>query len=152
MNPVLNNLRRFVGAEHRPPDEGVSLWLQGIFREVELGSMVMDFQVRADMANPVGFLHGGIQNTILDDVIGLAVLTLGHEHFYVSLNLAVDYLGHARVGETVVARARVLRDGHRIINAEGELTREDGKLICRGTSNLIRSQIRVYPQLRQESA
>jgi uncharacterized protein (TIGR00369 family) len=119
---------------------------------VELGSMSLEFQVRAEMANPVGLLHGGIQNTMLDEAIGLAVLTLGHEHFYVSINLSVDYLGQARVGETVIAQARVLRNGQRIIHAEGTLTRDDGKLICRATSNLVRSQVQVYPQLRQESA
>ena len=147
MNPVLRTLRSFIGAAERPYDQGLSRWLGGVFREVEKGHLVMDFQVRPEMANPVGLLHGGIQNAILDDVIGIVVLTLGHEHFFLSLGLNVDYLNQAKVGETVTARARVLRDGSRIINTECELSSSKGAIICRGTSNLMRSRMRVMPEL-----
>ena len=147
MNPVLRTLQSFLGASERPYDQGLSRWLGGVFREVEKGLLVMDFLVRPEMANPVGLLHGGIQNAILDDVIGIAVLTLGHEHFFLSLGLNVDYLNKARVGETVTAQARILRDGRRILNAECELLRSQGDVICRGTSNLMRSRLRVMPEL-----
>jgi acyl-coenzyme A thioesterase 13 len=147
MNPVLRTLQSFVGAADRPYDQGLSRWLGGVFREVEEGQLVMDFLVRSEMANPVGLLHGGIQNAILDDVIGIAVLTLGHEHFFLSLGLNVDYLNKAGVGETVTARARVLRNGPRIVNAECELLNGKGAVICRGSSNLMRSRLRVMPEL-----
>lgn len=149
MNQVLENLRSLVDAEKRPLDVGLSRWLKGVFRRVDEGELVMDFTVRPEMANPVGLLHGGIQNAILDDVIGMTALTLGHEHFYISLGLSVDYLSKARVGETVTARGSILRGGKRVLNAQAEIVNAAGDLVCRGSSNLMRSRILVMPELRQ---
>jgi len=152
MNPVLRTLQSFVDAAERPYDQGLSRWLGGVFRTVEEGDLVMDFVVRPEMTNPVGLLHGGIQNAILDDVIGMAVLTLGHRHFFLSLGLNVDYINKAREGETVTARGTVLRNGSRIVNAECTLLDERGEVVCRGTSNLMRSRLQVMPELWEHDA
>ena len=152
MNPVLSLFTRYIGLENRPEDPEFSRWLGGVFREVRKGELVMDFKVRQDMANPVGLLHGGVQNAIVDDVIGMTVLTLGHTRFYISLGLHVDYLGKARVGETVVAKGRIVREGKTVVNAECELFAEDGSLVCRGTSSLMRSPFPAMPEVHARGA
>ena len=81
------------------------------------------------MVNPVGFLHGGVQNAIIDDVIGMAVATLGDETFFVSLNLYVDYLGKAKVGDSIISKATITRKRNQIINAQCELFDIKGDII-----------------------
>ncbi len=147
MNPVVRFLKPYIGRRDRPYDPPFTRWLDGVLTEVEEGEVTMEFMVREEMANPVGLLHGGVENAIIDDAIGIAVLTLGQRTFFMSVNLAVDYLGRAEVGETVIARARVLRRGRRVLNAQCELVNGDGAVIARGTSNLVRSKLPAFPQL-----
>ena len=147
MNPILSLFTRYIGLEERPEDPLFSRWLGGIFREVREGELVVEFRVREDMANPVGLLHGGVQNAIVDDVIGMTVLTLGHKRFFISLGLHVDYLGKARVGETVVARGRIVREGEKVINAQCEIFSQEDEPVCRGTSNLLRSPFPAMPEV-----
>ncbi len=147
MNPVVQHLKSYVGKPTRAEDPPFTRWLQGVLLEVEEGELAMMFVVREEMANPVGYLHGGVQNAVIDDVIGFAAMTLGGESFYVSLNLHVDYLGKARVGDRFVARARIHRHGNRIVNAQCELSDLRGRVLSRGTSNLMKSAIPVLPEI-----
>ncbi|MEO0565750.1 MAG: PaaI family thioesterase, partial [Chloroflexota bacterium] len=75
---------------------------------------------------------------MMDDVIGVTVLTLGKDHFYASVNLTVDFLAMAKRGQIVIVTAKVVRPGKPIINAECMVHNEKGRLIARGTSNLSR--------------
>lgn len=152
MNPVLALFTRYIGLEDRPEDPEFSRWLGGVFREVREGELVMDFPVRGDMVNPVGLLHGGVQNAIVDDVIGMTVLTLGRNRFFISLGLHVDYLGKARLGETVIAKGRIVLAGQAVVNAECELFAEDGSRVCRGTSTLMRSPFPAMPEVHARGA
>ncbi len=152
MNPFLKLFTQYIGRAERPEDPAFSRWLGGVFRQVDEGRLAMDFKVREDMVNPVGLLHGGVQNAIVDDVIGMTVLTLGAQTFYLSLGLNVDYLGKARLGETVKASGRIVRRGKEVVNAECVLESERGEVICRGTSNLIRSSLPAMPEIAKRSA
>ncbi|MCH9647184.1 MAG: PaaI family thioesterase [Deltaproteobacteria bacterium] len=149
MNPVLKKFTDYIGREDRPEDPEFSRWLGGVFREVKEGELVMDFRVRTDMTNPVGYLHGGAQNAIVDDVIGMTVLTLGHRQFFMSLGLHVDYLGRCKVGETVSALGKVVRSGKNVVHAQCELLDSQNTLICRGTSNLMRSPFPAMPEIHR---
>jgi uncharacterized protein (TIGR00369 family) len=149
-NPMVAGLSAAIGVENvwagGPP---FTRWLGGVLRTVEAGSIAMEFTVREEMANPVGFLHGGVQCAIMDDVIGLAGASLGDEKFLLSVNLTVDYLSKAKVGERVIAHARIVREGRNVVNAECLLTGSDGRLISRGNSNLFRSQVGAYAHERK---
>lgn len=140
MNPMVEYYRRYLGHRDRPEDPPFTRWLGGVLREVEEGALAMDFTVREEMTNPAGLLHGGVVCGILDDVIGFALTTLGLDRFHISINLTVDYLGSARAGDTVTARARVLTRG-KIVHARCELANGGGKPIAHGTSNLLRSRL-----------
>ncbi len=78
----------------------------GVLQKVKEGELEIGFIVRPEMANPVGLLHGGVQNAIIDDVIGMSVATIGLETFFLSLNLYADYLGKAKVGEKIIAKSK----------------------------------------------
>ena len=109
MNPVIQYFKTRIGKEVISEPPSFTEWLRGVLKEVKEGELTFEFLVRPEMANPVGFLHGGVQNAIIDDVIGMAIATLGDETFFVSLNLYVDYLSKVKAGEQVIAKARITR-------------------------------------------
>jgi acyl-coenzyme A thioesterase 13 len=118
-------------------------WLNGTLRDAREGSITIEFVVREEMTNPMGILHGGITAAIMDDVIGTTVYSLGREYFYTSVNLVIDYLASAQKGETITASAQIIRAGKTIVNAQCEITNAEGKVLARGTSNLLTTSIKI---------
>lgn len=93
------------------------------------------------MANPAGLLHGGVQAAMIDETIGMAVASLGPDTFYVSVNLAIDHLGYAKTGDTLLAAGHIRRAGNRIVKAVCELSDRTGRIIACGTSNLLKTKM-----------
>ena len=118
-------------------------WLNGTIREADYGRLVADYAIREDMTNPAGVVHGGAASAILDDLIGAMVFTLGREYAFTSVNLNVDFLHAARLGDTVTATAEVVRAGKNIIHCEGKITAADGKIIAKCTTNLIQTSVKL---------
>lgn len=119
---------------HAPP---VLYWLGAVLKNAEQGHTEMHIMVRSDMANPLGLLHGGVQAMILDEIMGMTVAALDKETASVSINLSVDFIGKAKVGDTIVAKAQVVRNGRQIVQMEGFLSDINGNLIAKGTCNLL---------------
>jgi uncharacterized protein (TIGR00369 family) len=78
----------------------------------------------------------------MDDVIGSAVFSLHHEYFYTSVNLNVDFLSSGKAGSTVTAHAWIVRQGRTIIHAECQIHSDEGKLLAKGSSNLLVTQVK----------
>lgn len=112
-------------------------WLQPTLLAVNPGSFEIEVTIRHEMTNPLGLLHGGVQAAILDEIIGMTVASLDKPLPAVSVNLAVDFIGKAKKGETIIARSNVVRQGRQIINITGELHNKEGKLIARAMSNML---------------
>ncbi len=121
----------------------VGRWLNGTLRAVEHGKLVVDYTVRTDMTNPAGVLHGGAAAAILDDLVGAMVFALGREYAYTSVNLNVDFLHAARLGDVVTVTAEVIRAGRNIIHCEGRIVATDGKIIAKCATNLIQTSIKI---------
>jgi uncharacterized protein (TIGR00369 family) len=136
-NPILQFMQAHVGKSLGMGPSPLAKWLDGILVAADEGTITADFLVRPDMTNPVGILHGGVIAAIMDDLMGATVYALGAETFFTSINLNVDYLFSARVGETVTARSEVIRQGKKVMHVECRLTNADGKLIAKSTSNLV---------------
>ncbi|WP_338876787.1 PaaI family thioesterase [Spirosoma sp. SC4-14] len=118
-------------------------WLNGTLRSAEYGRLVVEYLVRDEMTNPAGVLHGGAAAAILDDLIGATVFTLGREYAYTSVNLTVDFLHAARVGEVITASSDVIREGKNIIHGEGRIVAADGKIIAKCSTNLIQTSVKL---------
>jgi uncharacterized protein (TIGR00369 family) len=130
-------LKNMVGKEMPEQAPPVTKWLNFVLRKVERGHVIATMEVRPDMANPLGLLHGGVQATLLDEIIGMTVHTLEKDKPSVSVNLSIDFLGKARVGETIEVEARVVRQGRQLIHAVGEIRNAEGKLIAKASSNML---------------
>lgn len=112
-------------------------WLNGKMISAEKGRIKMSVTIRPEMANPTGILHGGIQSAILDDAIGICCATLGEEGFHLSIDMHVDYLGRASIGDDVIAEAEIVREGKNIVNAKATLKDTKGNYVATAHSNLL---------------
>lgn len=146
-NPVVEFLRASIGKKLQgaPP---LTEWLDGRIVSCGVGQIEVRFVTRPEMANPTGLLHGGIQAAIMDDVIGMTSATLGEKGFMLSIDLHVNYLGKVPIGRPVTARARFVRIGKRVAHAVCELLDEDGRVVSRCDSNLIKTSLEPDYQKR----
>lgn len=140
-SPLYTYLQQHVGQSLAGMPSPLSAWLGGTLLAVEEHSLTIAFVVRQEMTNPGGILHGGIMAAMIDDLLGLTVNAFAPQGFFVSINLSVDFLASARVGDVVTARARLVRQGRRVVNAECTLTDAAGQLLARGISNLIATNV-----------
>jgi len=137
-NPIVEVFRASIGKrlEYAPP---FTRWLDGRIVSCNIGEIEVEFTVRPEMANPTGLLHGGVQAAMIDDIIGMTSATLGEEGFMLTIDLHVNFLGKVEVGQTIKARARFVRSGKRIAHAVCEILDEQGNLVSRGDSNLLKT-------------
>lgn len=142
-NPRLEFFRSQINQDMSASISPLGRWLNGTIRLAEPGRLVADYQVRHELANPVGVLHGGAASAILDDLIGAMVFALGGEYAYTSVNLNIDFLHAARLGDTITASAEVIRAGKNIIHCEGRLVAVDGKIIAKCATNMIQTSLRI---------
>jgi len=71
------------------------------------------FEVRDSHCNSRGFLHGGVLGSLCDNVMGLSlggVLNNANANI-VTITLALDYLGSAKIGDIILIEPRVIRAG-----------------------------------------
>lgn len=143
MNPRLDFFRSLIGTSLSNSISPLGRWLNGTLRTVEDGQMSVEFEVRENMTNPMGVLHGGTAAAIMDDVVGMMVFSLGREFGYTSVNLNCDFLNPAREGDVLTAHARVIRAGRNIIHCECEIVTTGGRIIAKSSTNLIQTGVRI---------
>ena len=80
----------------------ITTWLDGVLLSAEKGSITAEFVVRPDQLNHAGVMHGGIISTILDEMMGVTLITYEIEHLYVTINLYVDFLFGAKFCSSVL--------------------------------------------------
>lgn len=139
-SPFLPLMKTWIGKSAQEVD-GVptptGIWLNGILRKVEAGYLQFEHTVRKEMTNPAGQLHGGMLATMIDDCMGGALTSLTVERFYTTVDLHVNYLGSARLGDKIWVEAQVVRAGRRMAFMKATVTNEGGKLLAEATSNLL---------------
>jgi len=143
INQRLAAFQALIGQPMNQSPSGVGRWLNGTLVEVDEGRIVARYVVRDDMVNPMQVLHGGAASAILDDLCGLTVFAMGREFAFTSVNLAVDFLNAARLGDELTAEANVVRAGRTIIHVEGRITSAAGKLIAKCSTNLVQTGVKL---------
>lgn len=112
-------------------------WLQFTLEDIEKGKAELSLEVREDMTNPYGNIHGGMMSLVIDESIGWAVVSLDTDNFYTSLNLNVDFLYAIKKGDRLKSIADVVRVGKKIIHVECRVYDMQEHLLAKATSNLI---------------
>lgn len=144
MNPNLAYLKARMGESTNLHGLGaVSRWIDGTLLEAEEGHLKVQFTVQESWLNPAKTFHGGMIATLIDDVMGMTIYSLGNAYFFTTINLQLDYLSFALAGDQVVVEARVVRKGVNVIHIEAFLTKRN-KLLVKASANVINSGKKVF--------
>lgn len=127
----------YEGKEVKDSRSPAGNWLGITLEHIEKGSAVLTAEVRHEMTNPYGNIHGGMMSLVIDEAIGWAVVSLDTEQHYTSLTLNLDFLYAIKEGKRLRAESKVLRVGKKIINVECHVYDMDGNVLARANSNLI---------------
>jgi len=154
---ILKLFNAFIGEELKNhPVPPFTKWLNGKIISAEYGKVEVEIEIRPEMSNPTGLLHGGMQSAFMDDVLGMTSATLGYEGFPISIDFHIDFLGKVKVGESVRVIAKVVREGRNIIHMNIEILDINGKLVSTGNSNLLKTSfipeyVKIADQIEKDT-
>lgn len=108
----------------------IGMRLEGL----KMDEAVISIQMRDDLRQPSGVLHGGVTATLIDTAMAFAVITrLAEGERASTIDLTVHYLRPHTEG-TFTCTARVVRAGKRIFTLSADVVNEAGKLIATAIS------------------
>ena len=114
--------------------------------ELRPDEAVISIEMRDDLRQPSGVLHGGVTATLIDTAMAFAVRTrLAIDEATATIDLTIHYL-RPHITGTFTCTAGIVRAGKRIFTVSAEVHNEDGKLIATGLSTYMR----VWPQSTQD--
>lgn len=105
---------------------------------VEEGRAVLSVEVRQELRQLQGVMHGGAIASLIDTAVAFAIIGASEpEDRFTTVEMKVNYLSAIREGR-VTAEARLIRDGRRIIVAECDVFDDKGRLAAKGLLTYIR--------------
>lgn len=106
--------------------------------ELEPDLATISIEMRDDLRQPSGVLHGGVTATLIDTAMAFAVRTrLGINEATATIDLTIHYVRPHLEG-TFICTARVVRAGKRIFTVSADVHNDEGKLIATGLSTYTR--------------
>ena len=103
-----------------------SQWLGIEAVDIKKGYCKIKMQVRKEMLNGYGILHGGIAFTFADSAFAFASNSYGRVS--VSINGNMIYSKSAKEGDIIFAEAKVLNLTHRTADFDVNVLNEDGDI------------------------
>lgn len=105
---------------------------------VEPGDATLSLQIRDDFKQNAGVVHGGVTAALIDSATAFAIVPLlKPEERTTTVDLTISYL-RPLISGTMVARAKVLRAGQRLIVVSAELVDDGGNLAATALSTYLR--------------
>lgn len=135
----LIRLQSYIGKSKLETPSQFGNWIAYKVLEASFGKTITEIEIRNEMLNGAGMLHGGVMAAIMDEMMGLTIACADEENYHATINLAVDFLFGAKTGEKITANTVIIRSGKHINNVQCKLTNADGVLLAKGTSNLIKT-------------
>lgn len=106
--------------------------------DIRPNEAVLTIEMRDDLKQPSGVLHGGITATLIDTAMAFAVRThLTDDEPTATIDLTVHYL-RPLISGTATCTAKVVRPGKRIFTVSADVVNDEGKLIATGLSTYTR--------------
>ncbi len=94
-----------------------------------------EFRVGVDYQGGVGFLHGGIVATLLDEV--MAKVSRFREDHAVTAELTIEYLKPVPVDRDLIVEGWEVRRDGRSLHREGEIRDTSGAILARGRGRFV---------------
>lgn len=106
--------------------------------EMKRGLATLHLEVRDDLRQNNGVVHGGVIASLVDSAAAFAILTLlEKDQSTTTVDLTIHYLRPLLQGR-VSARARVLRAGRRITTITIDVLNENEALVATALTSFIR--------------
>jgi uncharacterized protein (TIGR00369 family) len=106
--------------------------------EMRRGSAALHLEVRDELRQNNGVMHGGVVASLVDTAAAFAILTyLEPDQTTTTVDLTIHYLRPLLKGR-VTASARVLRAGRRILTIAVDVLNEDETLTATALTSFIR--------------
>ncbi len=105
---------------------------------IEKGVAVFEVTVDESHLRTMGIAHGGLVATMLDSCLGCACWTLAPpENHVVTVQLNINYIRPAWLGETLTARADVRHAGQMTAVSRGEIRTAEGALVAAASGTFM---------------
>lgn len=102
--------------------------------EMRHNEAVIQINMRDDLRQPAGVLHGGVTATLIDTAMAFAVITrLAEGERASTIDLTVHYLRPHTEG-ALTCTGKVVRAGKRIFTVSADVVNEEGKMIATAIS------------------
>lgn len=105
---------------------------------IEPGKATMTLQIREELKQNAGVVHGGVVASLIDSATAFAILPLlKDDERTTTVDLTISYL-RPLIGGIVSATARVVREGGRIVVVSADLFDDTGNLAATALSTYIK--------------
>jgi uncharacterized protein (TIGR00369 family) len=129
---VMDKIRAKFELNHFPKMIGLEI------DDIEPGRARLSLEVVEKHRQLQGVMHGGAIATLVDTAVAFAIVGASEPHAkFTTIELKVNYLLPIVEGR-VVAEARLIRDGKRIVVAECDVFDAAGKLAAKGLLTYMR--------------
>ena len=128
----LRLIREKFEINHFPRSLGIEL------DSIDEGRARLSLEVQQRHLQLAGIMHGGAIATLIDTAVAFAIVgasELGAR--FTTIEMKVNYLSPVREGR-VIAEARLIRDGRRIVVADCDVWDSEGKLAAKGLLTYMR--------------
>ena len=103
--------------------------------ELSKGYAKVKMELKKEFLNWENMIHGGVIASLLDQAFGCSLNTL--DNIYVAVQLNINYLTAAPVGETIYAESKVIYAGKKLGVSEMAVVDSKGKTIARATGTTV---------------
>jgi acyl-CoA thioesterase len=105
---------------------------------VEYGRARLSAEVKPELLQLQGVMHGGAIASLIDTAVAFAIMgaSTGEARF-TTVEMKVNYLKSVSGGR-VLAEARIIRDGRRIVVADCDVFDSEGDLAAKGLLTYLR--------------
>jgi uncharacterized protein (TIGR00369 family) len=119
-----------------------SFGLKTRFYELDDGQLMALFRPANEHQGYPGRLHGGIAATILDETIGRAIMLSCSDAIWgVTLDFSMKLRKPVPLDKEITVLARIVKDGRRSFEGEGEIILADGKVAVEGRGRYLKMDI-----------
>eukprot|EP00088_Acartia_fossae_P033577 TRINITY_DN34373_c1_g1_i1.p1 TRINITY_DN34373_c1_g1~~TRINITY_DN34373_c1_g1_i1.p1 ORF type:complete len:160 (+),score=16.71 TRINITY_DN34373_c1_g1_i1:51-482(+) len=96
------------------------------------GACTMSLKVEEEHCNGMGTLHGGFSAHLVDSITTFALMTNDDAHPGVSVNMNLDYIKAAKLGEEIVIKASTVKKGKTLAFLSCEIQNAEGQILVKG--------------------
>lgn len=102
--------------------------------DIETPKAVVKLEMRDELRQPHGLLHGGATASLIDTATAFALISvLGGEKQFATVDLDVRYL-RPHIDGTLTCTAEVIKPGKHLSTISADVVNEEGKLIATALS------------------